>query len=54
MTPWYKSNQRLFREERGLLVSAAPLMGMTIAGPKYRLNKVSFLTQESVVVHGTY
>jgi hypothetical protein len=54
MTPWYKSNQRLFRQERGTLVSAAPLMGMIIAGPDYRLNKVSFLKQESVVVHGTY
>jgi hypothetical protein len=54
MTLWYKSNQRLFREERGTLVSAAPLMGMIIAGPDYRPNKVSFLKEESVVVNGTY
>jgi hypothetical protein len=54
MTPWYTSNQRLFREERGKLVCAAPLMGMVIASPNYRLNKVSFLKQESAVVHGTY
>ena len=54
MTPWYKSNQSLFREERRTLVLAAPLMGMVIAGPKYRLNKVSYLEQESVVVYGTY
>lgn len=54
MTPWYKSNQRLFREERETLVFAAPLMGMIIAGPKNMLNKVSFLKQECVIVHGTY
>ncbi|MGD8208660.1 MAG: hypothetical protein PVH37_21830 [Desulfobacterales bacterium] len=54
MTPWYKSNQKLFREERGALVSTAPLMGMIIAGPKYGLNKVSFLKRESVIVHGTF
>jgi len=54
MTPWYKSNPRLFREERGTLVSAAPLMGMIIAGPDYRLNQVSLLEHESVVIHGTY
>jgi hypothetical protein len=29
-------------------------MGMFIAGPNYRLNRVSVLRQESVVVHGTY
>jgi hypothetical protein len=54
MTPWYKSNQKLFREERAALVSVAPLMGMVVAGPNYRLNRVSFLRQETVVVHGTY
>jgi hypothetical protein len=54
MTPWYRSNQRLFREERAALVSAAPLMGMVIADPNYRLNSESVLKRESVVVHGTY
>ncbi len=54
MTPWYRSNQRLFREERAALVSAAALMGMVIAGPNYRLNSESVLKRESVVVHGTY
>lgn len=54
MTPWYQSNQRLFREERAALASAAPLMGMIIAGPDYCLNRVSSLKQESAVVHGTY
>ncbi len=54
MAPWFRSNKRLFIEERTALVSAAPLMGMIIAGPNYRLNKVSFLKQESVVVHGIY
>lgn len=54
MTPWYRSNQRLFREERAALVSATPLMGMVIAGPNYRLNSESVLKRESVVVHGTY
>ena len=54
MTPWYRSNQRLFREARAALVSAAPLMGMVIAGPNYMLNSVSVLMRESVVVNGTY
>jgi hypothetical protein len=54
MTPWYRSNQRLFRTERVALASAAPLMGMVIVGPNYWLNKVSVLRQESVVVQGTY
>ena len=54
MTPWYRSNQKLFREERAALVSVAPLMGMIIAGPKFRLNSKGVLTQESVVVYGTY
>jgi len=54
MTPWYRSNQKLFREERAALVSVAPLMGMIIAGPKFRLNSKGVLTQEFVVVYGTY
>ena len=54
MTPWFKSNRKLFREERAALASAAPLLGMVIAGPKFRLNNESFLKRESVVVHGTY
>ena len=54
MTSWYKSNQRLFREERRTLVITAPLMGMIIAGPDFRLNKVSFIKEESVVAHGTF
>ena len=54
MTPWYKSNQRLFREERAALAAAAPLLGMVIAGQNYRINSASVLRKESVVVHGTY
>ncbi|MFC1788612.1 hypothetical protein ACFLZE_01695 [Thermodesulfobacteriota bacterium] len=54
MTPWYKLNRKLFREERAALASAAPLLGMVIAGPKFRLNNESFLKRESLVVHGTY
>jgi len=54
MTPWYKSNRKLFREERAALASAAPLLGMVIAGPEFRLNTESVLKRESVVVHGTY
>jgi len=54
MTPWYKSNRKLYREERAALVSAEPLLGMVIAGPKFRLNSESFLKRESLVVHGTY
>jgi hypothetical protein len=54
MTRWYKSNRKLFREERAALASAAPLLGMIIAGPGFKLNKRSVLSLESVVVHGTY
>ena len=54
MTPWYKLNQRLFREERAALAAAAPLLGMDIAGPGFMLNSVVTLKQESVVAHGTY
>lgn len=54
MTPWYQSNRKLFREERAALASVAPLLGMVIAGPEFRLNSVMVLKQESVVVHGTY
>jgi len=54
MTPWYKSNRKLFREERAALASAAPLLGMIIAGPGFRLNSELSLKQESVVVYGTY
>jgi len=54
MTPWYKSNRKLFREERAALAAVAPLLGMVIAGPQFRLNSELSLKQESVVVHGTY
>jgi len=54
MTPWYKLNRKLFREERAALASAAPLLGMVIAGPGFKLNERSVLSLESVVVHGTY
>ncbi len=54
MTPWYKSNRKLFREERAALASAAPLLGMIIAGPGFRLNSELSLKQESMVVYGTY
>lgn len=54
MTPWYKSNRKLFREERAALASAAPLLGMVIAGPEFRLNSARTLERESVVVCGTY
>ncbi len=54
MTPWYKSNQRLFREERAALTAAAPLLGMVIAGQNYRINNAGVLKQESAIVHGTY
>ena len=54
MTPWYRSNQRLFREERAALASMAPLMGMVLAGPKFRLNSEIVLKQEAVVAHGSY
>jgi hypothetical protein len=54
MTPWYQANQRLFREERAALATAAPLLGMVIAGPGFMLNSEVSLKQESMVVHGTY
>ncbi|NQT57277.1 MAG: hypothetical protein HQ551_13725 [Desulfobacteraceae bacterium] len=54
MTPWYKSNRKLFREERAALTAVAPLLGMVTAGPGFRLNSERSLEQESVVVHGTY
>lgn len=54
MTPWFKSNRKLFREERAALGSAAPLLGMVIADPKFRLNSESVLKRKSIVVHGTY
>ncbi len=54
MTPWFKSNRKLFREERAALASAAPLLGMVIAGTEFRLNSVMVLNRESVVVYGTY
>lgn len=54
MMPWYQSNGKLFRYERGTLVSAAPLMGMFIADPNYRLNSEVVLAQEAAVVQGTF
>jgi hypothetical protein len=54
MTPWFKSNRKLFREERAALASAAPLLGMVIAGPGFRLSSAYTLKCECVVVHGTY
>ncbi|MDP3284930.1 MAG: hypothetical protein Q8M56_10930 [Desulfobacterales bacterium] len=54
MTPWYKSNLRLFREERAALAAAAPLLGMVIASPEFMLNSALSLKQESVVAHGAY
>jgi len=54
MNPWFKSNRKLFRKERAALASDAPLLGMVIAGPEFRLNSVMVLERESVVVHGTY
>jgi hypothetical protein len=32
----------------------APLMGMILAGPKFRLNSAIALKQEAVVAHGSY
>lgn len=52
MTPWYKSNRKLFREERAALASAAPLLGMIIASPGFRLSSAYTLDWECVVVHG--
>ena len=54
MTPWFKSNRKLFREERAALASAAPLLGMVVVGPSSRLNNKLVLKQEFVVVRGTY
>jgi len=54
MTPWFKSNRKLFREERAALASAAPLLGMVIVGPSFRLNSKLVMKQESVVIRGTY
>ena len=54
MTPWFKSNRKLFREERAALASAAPLLGMIIVGPRFRLNSKPDLIQEFVVIRGTY
>jgi len=54
MTPWYKSNQKLFREERAALASIAPLLGMVIANPGFRLNSERLLKHESAVSFGTY
>jgi len=54
MIPWYKSNRKLFREERAALASAAPLLGMVIAGIGFRLSGTYTLEWECSVVHGTY
>jgi hypothetical protein len=54
MIPWFKSNRKLFREERAALASAAPLLGMVIVGPSFRLNSKLVMKQESVVIRGTY
>ena len=54
MTPWYKSNQKLFREERAALAFIAPLLGMVIANPGFRLNSERLLKHESAVAFGTY
>jgi hypothetical protein len=54
MTPWFKSNRKLFREERAALTSVAPLLGMVIVGPSFKLNSKLVLEQESVVIRGTY
>ncbi|MBW2604564.1 MAG: hypothetical protein JRE28_09660 [Deltaproteobacteria bacterium] len=36
------------------MASGAPLLGMVVAGPEFRLNSVMVLKRESVVVCGTY
>lgn len=54
MGQWYESNHRLFREERKALVSACPLLRLTIVGPGFKLNSTYGLVLESAVVHGTY
>jgi hypothetical protein len=54
MTPWYQSNQRLFREERESLAKATDLMWMAVVNQDFRLNNVTVLRQESVVACGTY
>jgi len=54
MTPWFKSNRKLFREERAALASAAPLLGVVVVGPSFRPNNKTVLKQEFVVVRGTY
>jgi hypothetical protein len=54
MTPWFKSNRKLFRKERAALASVAPLLGMVIVRPRFRPDSKKVLKQESVVVRGTY
>jgi len=54
MGQWYKSNRRLFREERKALASACPLLRLAVVGPGFKLNSTYELELESAVVHGTY
>jgi len=51
---WYKSNKRLFCEERDSLAGTYPLLKMEIVPPGTRINKVCALKTESAIVSGIH
>ena len=54
MGQWYKSNRKLFREERKALAAVNPLLRMAVVGPGFHINSVCQLKYECTVVHGIY
>lgn len=54
MVQWYKTNQRLFREEKAALASKHPSLTLEMLGAGTPINKYVYLQREEVVVRGMY
>ena len=54
MSAWYKKNPNLFERERRALAQASPLMGLTIVGPEFAVNKFCILKSDAAVAYGTH
>jgi len=54
MNQWYKSNGKLFSEEREEIASTCPLMRLVVVGPGFKINSVLSLRREGVVAHGIF
>lgn len=54
MAQWYKSNRKLFREERKALASSCLMLRLSVVGPGFKVNSACYLKHECAVVHGTH